>query len=635
MWNKTLKSFWLRLNTFLRLGLKNIFFVFIYRIKKKMGYYEKTMPIGTPYTLFLESWPETVIPNLSEQTQKVILNSANRQIKGQVCYFSHAWFDIGSPPDWFKNPFQNKRCQNYKKHWSKLADFSDEIGDIKVIWETSRLAWAINFAKAYKLTLHDQYLNALNNWLSDWTEKNPANAGPNWKCGQEAGIRMINLLLAARILGQAPHNLNESLINFIWEHCKRIEHTLLYGVAQNNNHGMSEASALFIGGACLNQQSIQSSIVTKATYWENLGRKWIENRVQTLIEPDGSFSQYSVNYHRMMLDILNYTEIWRKILKRKPFSKIFYKKAQKATNWLFIFTNELNGQAPNIGANDGTHLFNITNASYLDYRPTVDLAGRLFLGKSLYSNKDNDQILDWLNVDIPPRSNLIHKVKKKPTLFKEGGYCFINQGEVEIFIRFPSFKFRPSHCDLLHIDLWFQGKNIICDSGTYSYNCKEPYITYFPGTIAHSTIQMDDQDQMRRIGRFLFASWPKNLFTTSISIYNGKISWQAGYRDYKGAEHIRKVILTSNKVTVIDKISRFKKRGILRWHLIPIDWKLEGTTCNSSVANISIKSYAPIKNIHLTHGYRSLYYLKKEKTPLLEVEVNEPTQFTTEIKLTS
>ena len=83
-----------------------------------------------------------------------------------------------------------------------------------------------------------------------------------------------------------------------------------YAVGQDNNHGTSEAAALFIGGRWL--AALGHPVGTR---WERNGRRWLEERAQRLIERDGSCSQYSVNYHRLMLDTLSVVEIWRR---RRP-----------------------------------------------------------------------------------------------------------------------------------------------------------------------------------------------------------------------------------------------------------------------------------------------------------------------------
>ncbi len=86
-------------------------------------------------------------------------------------------------------------------HWSEIADFSAKVGDIKVVWEMSRFHWATVFARAWRISGDAHYLSAMQLWMEDWWRCNPPNTGPNWMCGQETSIRLINTLLALRLAG--------------------------------------------------------------------------------------------------------------------------------------------------------------------------------------------------------------------------------------------------------------------------------------------------------------------------------------------------------------------------------------------------------------------------------------------------
>ncbi len=52
---------------------------------------------------------------------------------------------------------------------------------------------------------------------------------------------------AVLILGQWNHP-SPGLKDFIYQHLERISANICYAIAQDNNHGTSEAAALFIGG---------------------------------------------------------------------------------------------------------------------------------------------------------------------------------------------------------------------------------------------------------------------------------------------------------------------------------------------------------------------------------------------------
>ena len=129
----------------------------------------------------------------------------------------------------------------------------------------------------------------------------------------------MQLILAKFIVDQ--HLVySPSFITFIKNHCERINATISYAIAQNNNHGTSESAALYIGGVILIEISgIDEKLNKKAIKWYKKGKALLENRVDALILNDGSFSQYSTNYHRLLLDTLNIVEFWRVKLKKSSF----------------------------------------------------------------------------------------------------------------------------------------------------------------------------------------------------------------------------------------------------------------------------------------------------------------------------
>lgn len=204
---------------------------------------------------------------------------------------------------WAESALTGKCYSNMNKPWFCLSDFDSNVGDIKGIWEASRFDWVLGLAKDY-LSGREQALDELNATTKDWLKHNSPYLGPNWKCGQEASIRVMHLAMAAKLLNQVESP-EPALLAFVKAHLKRIAPTISYAVAQDNNHGTSEAAALFVGGSWLVSNGDKS-----AMRWQKMGRKWLENRAKHLIDDDGTFSQYSVNYHRVMLDTYSMAELW-------------------------------------------------------------------------------------------------------------------------------------------------------------------------------------------------------------------------------------------------------------------------------------------------------------------------------------
>ena len=205
--------------------------------------------------------------------------------------------------------------------------------------------------------------------------------------------------------------------------------------------------------------------------------------------------------------------------------------------------------------------------------------------------------------------------------------------KVILLIRYPRFRFRPSHADALHLDLWINEKNLLNDAGSYSYNTNDFWLKYFPGTESHNTIQFDNRDQMPRISRFLFGPWLKTKIRTDFFKNNNRESISIGYKDLYGCCHTRTVSLSKKILFIKDKIAGFKKNAVLRWRLNPDKWTIKRDIVFNQDKNvkIKIKSDMKIKKISIMKGWQSKFYHSKIEIPVLEIKVTEPGNLYTEI----
>lgn len=598
-------SLMVKVQTALALGLFNLFRVFRYRIGVKTGLnpvqkLSATMPAGQFFALNNSLLPQKA------PTSLIAFGYLHYPLQGKY-------------PDWFYSPLTQQSFADVSKPWYAIPDFDANVGDIKGIWEASRFDWLLSFVLKAKAENNNQALNLLDDWLNDWCEKNPAYIGPNWKCGQEASIRVMHLITA--LIGlNTLHKTHANVLDLIELHLQRIEPTINYAIAQDNNHGTSEATALFIGGELLHRIKPNK----KYQIWAKLGRKWLENRANKLIMQDGGFSQYSVNYHRVMLDSYCLAEIIRQHLNLKKFSKNLYQQMTKATDWLYILTQE-NGDAPNLGANDGARLIPVSMTDYRDFRPTIQLASTLFHHHSYYQDFGSyDQSLDFFGIEKINKTNFDLPTKNKN--FSQSGLIVAKHLDFFLAFKLPIFKFRPSQCDALHLDIWWNGENILRDGGTYSYNSTTNDLEYFSGVASHNSVQFDNHSQMPRLSRFLFGAWLK-----PIGLMYSPENFSCGYQDHWDAQHHRKIELSNRQIKVTDKVSGFKEQAILRWRLSPDDWHLNGNYLSNGKIAIEISASGSI-SINLVDGEESRYYYQKTKLPVLEVRTSKPTTIFTVIQ---
>lgn len=593
-------------SAYLALGPTNLLRVGAYRLLLKAGIHpvqrlQAKSPVGS---FFHETRRVTPQGAIARQTWR-----------SEAIYFGWRRTPLTDrPPNWLANSFRPDVSMDAARPWWEIPDFDPAVGDIKTVWEASRFDWLIAMAQRAALGEATE-IQRLNEWLTDWSQVNPPFYGPNWKCGQEASIRLMHLALAAFLLGQLE-NPAKALVELARIHLARIAPTMSYAIGQQNNHGTSEAAALFIGGAWLERLGIPG-----ARLWHQTGRRWLENRARELIEEDGTFSQYSVTYHRVMLDTYAFAEVWRRYFELPAFSGMLQSRLAAATTWLIQLVDPVNGDVPNIGANDGARILAMSDTDYRDFRPSAQLAAALYLNEKAYTSGHLvDQALIWLAIELPKRN-----MAAPPShSFDGGGLHVLRHGRAVAYLRYPRFRFRPSQADALHLDFWVDGVNILRDGGTYSYNVTDNDNRYFGGAASHNLVEFDGRDQMPRLGRFLFGEW---LRARSVSLVASEGQMQtaaAGYCDYRSAQHTRRITLGGKSLVCQDTLAGNFQKAVLRWRLIPGAWQLNDRSLTDGRYTLSIEASHPISGISSKSGYESRYYLDKTELPVFEIELSGP-----------
>jgi hypothetical protein len=323
----------------------------------------------------------------------------------------------------------------------------------------------------------------------------------------------------------------------------------------------------------------------------------------------------------MMLDTFCVAETWRRHLLLPPFSALLNERLSEATAWLRLLVDPLTGDAPNLGANDGSNLLPLTSADNRDFRPAVQLASILFQDASAYPDTTATAgHIRWLSVT--PSKVSVEPQRSK--VFDYGGYAVLKMGEATAVLRYPRFRFRPSHADALHVDLWVAGRNLLRDAGSFSYNADAELAAYFSGAQGHSTVQFDGREQMPRLGRFLWGDWLDTKSLSPIVESHDAINVAAAYEDRQGVTHLRELELRQGSLKVRDTVTGFSRAAVLRWRLEPAAWVVTGSTLSSAKDNLLVSADVPFSRFEIVTGWESRYYMQKYEVPVLEVELFQP-----------
>ncbi len=474
----------------LHLGPSQVFWYTVYQIGLRSGYFQRNSPIQeyrdqpldlrSPFLLPEQSRINALLPPGHPERESLIAE-AHEIVNGQVRLFGAqpAGLSFGSP--------------GWKQHWTAYESRPDAAGveDFKYIWEPARFGWAYPLGRAYRLTGDERYPAAFWQHCESFLAHHAPNQGPNWSSAQEVALRLLAMLFAARVFEKSPHTTPQRrarLAGAVAAHAARIPLTLSYARAQNNNHLISEALGLYAAGFSLPGHPA-------AQKWSRLGWRFLNHALQSQIQPDGTYSQHSMNYHRLMLHAA-----LQALLIGRAFPPATQKRLATATRWLLAQVDPGSGQAPNLGANDGAHILPLAPGGFRDYRPAAQAAARAFLGQPAFASGAWDELSLWLGQDLSAGSPL-------PTLPACTSVHHLGSPDNWATLRAVRFKGRPSHADQLHVDLWWRGENIALDPGAYRYTAPPPWDNSLAHTLVHNTIAVNHQDQMLSAGRFLWLDW--------------------------------------------------------------------------------------------------------------------------------
>lgn len=506
-------SFKILFQIFQNMGHRYVLFRIWHELKKRVGLLEIKFP--TKYKnkplLSLEEWKAKPSLFFFESSEELLFDQnpteglkdlAEDSIKGKFLFFSSTPIQIN-----FKDT--QKWHRNYDNgvafpqiHWAKIQDFSLKYGDIKYVWELSRFSF-LNTLIRYDYHFGKDQSKFIFGLIDDWIENNPLNIGPNYKCSQEISIRLFNWIFALHYYKNST-NLSPSLFNKILNSINQ-QYQHVYAninfsrIAVRNNHAIAESMCLFLVGKLL-------PFLDNAEKISKNGQKWFEEEIDYQIYDDGTFLQFSMNYHRVVVQLLS----WAIALSNKNkwvLNPLVVDKAKKSISFLFACLNTESGHLPNYGANDGALFFPLNNCEYRDNRAQINALNYAIEGVVLFNEENTLEDTKW--VFNQKEVSLIKKDNSGIHRFDIGGYYIYNDplDNTKTFIRCGSHKDRPSHADNLHLDIWDDKENILRDAGSYKYNTDAKYSEFFTGTASHNTVMLGDNNQMKKGNRFIWLNW--------------------------------------------------------------------------------------------------------------------------------
>ena len=493
---------------------------------------------------------------------------ASEATRGRILCFGKWMADFGNPINWHRNPLNGNRWRA-DAPWARVLTENTQVGDVKLGWEVGRFPQAYVMARNAAFVPESAFdlSAAFFSQIRSFLDCNPSGRGIHWNSGQEIALRMMAWLFGLHVFSHTcriPTDLQADINKYISTCGTHIAQHIEYARdSVYNNHLLSEAIGLYVAGRVLPDSETGRG-------WAVEGRRLLEQEADRQIYPDGGYLQQSHNYHRFAIQIYVWAHAFAKA-QGDPVPTSWIRALERSLDLLLAHHNPTDGRLPNYGANDGSLPLPMSTCDFSDFRPTLQAVSVMTRQERVFLPGPWDEMATWFHG--PDALNLpFRKSSRTSVSFSYTGYHVLRGRQQENFgsLRCGSVLDRFSQIDMLHLDLWWRGHNVLVDPGSYLYNGPEKWHNHFVRTGSHNTVQVDDRDQMIHFRKFKCLYWTNaNLLRfVDDADWTLCVGEHYGYQRHPGrCVHKRSVLFLKDDFWVV--VDRIEGSGT---HRIRLHW---------------------------------------------------------------
>jgi hypothetical protein len=554
---------------------------------------------------------------ISLDDTEFLIKLADEVCENKIDIFSLKNFNIGEKINYHKDYKSGKAAPD--NVFGKSIDYrnSDEIGDIKYIWEPNRQLFILVLALTYHVTNNKKYMDKLQQYLEEWIKQNPFMLGVNWCSSLELGIRIINWSLSFKILSnRLDGKLKKKILDSVYKQCWYIDRNYSkYSSA--NNHLIGEAAGVFIAAVLLPK-------VKESTRWIEKARTILEKESELQNYSDGVNKEQAISYEQFVFDFL----LIAGLVGRNngyEFTKGYWNNIIKMYEFTTCIAN-LSYDVPHYGDEDDGFVIDIGQKKYGTYKSITNTMA-VFLGREELLSRDWSKdiktkfLLSIMGKEDSIKINEDYSEVHKG--FDKGGYFILshNRGKSEeqmLVFDCGSLGYLSlaahGHADAL--SFWFSARGIpiFIDPGTYAYHTEKKWRDYFRGTSAHNTVRIDGVNQSSICGNFMWNHKAKSYlkeYVRDVSVSG----YHDGYERLSGkVRHERKIgfLADENCWYISDNILGVGS------HLAELYFHLNPKCKATKVGENSIKIEFGVGNVFLqVHGGDTAEIIEGSVEPIL------------------
>jgi hypothetical protein len=510
---------------------------------------------------FSSVMPDGAAALVPPAARDAVVAAAGRLLAGEWQVLSVRRDDL-IVPDWFGDPVTGRRAPSEKYAFRINHRSEARTGNVKQVWEISRLHHLTVLATAWYLTEDKRYAERVAEHLTSWWSENPFLSGIHWTSGIELGIRLISFAWIRRLLDGWPEvaelfERNPLAVQQIHWHQQYLATFHSHG-SSANNHVIAEAAGRLTGSCAF-------PWFPESRRWRQQSALLLERELVNNTFPSGINRELASGYQCFVAELGLLAGLEAQGSDR-PLRTTAWQQLCAMVDSSAALLDERR-RPPRQGDGDEGRALLLDDPAG-GHWPSMLAMGEAILGRLDWWPGSEPDVRSSLIAALAAPVKISGRPAQRPYRFPDAGITLLRSSGSdgpEIWCRcdggphgFLSIA-AHAHADALSAEVRYGGVDILADPGTYCYHGDQVWRSYFRSTIAHNTVELDGQSQSAEGGPFL---WLRQASAREIAVRDDGDTavWIARHDGYlrlqPAAQHQREIRLdrAARAVEIVDEV---------------------------------------------------------------------------------
>jgi hypothetical protein len=535
-------------------------------------------PVAAPAPRrFTATLPAGTAARVPSAARAAILAAADRLMRGEWEVLGVLRTDLVQP-DWFRDPVTGRRSEPDQYSFRINHRSEEQVGNVKQIWEISRLQHLTLLATAWYVSEDERYAQRVAGQLRSWWQENPFLSGVHWTSGIEAGIRLISLAWIRRLLDSWPgagalFEDNDLAVRQIRWHQQFLNGFRSRG-SSANNHIIAEAAGQVVGCCAFPWFGETGS-------WRRKSARLLERELVANTFPSGVGRELASDYQGFVAELVLLAAVEADAAGQPLGPELWQRLGAMVDSGAALVDARV--RAPRQGDGDDGRAVLLDAPAHHVWPSLLAVGDALFGRLSWWPQVEPGAASTLIGALAGIRRDVPGRPERRPSRFADAGITLLRtdggQGP-EIWCRLDGGPHgylsiaAHAHADAMSAEVRYGGVDVLADPGTYCYHGDPAWRSYFRSTIAHNTLEVAGRNQSGEGGAFL---WLRHANGRELEVIDtGDVAgWTADHDGYLAlrppVRHRRSVWLdrASRLIDIVDQIDGSNCDVRLAFHLGP------------------------------------------------------------------